>query len=102
MMGNSRILLVDDDGELRSVMAAFLSSRGHGVLEAASGVEGFLLEVEDNGVGFPPGYDISRASARGLRLVQALADKEEARFERVSIGQGSLLRLHLPSETARP
>ena len=47
-MGADRILLVEDDKEIREGVEIFLRSQGYQVLQAADGVEGLkILEQEE-------------------------------------------------------
>lgn len=67
-----------------------------GVALAATQGGGATLTVQDNGPGFPPGFDAQRNAGLGLRVVHALAAKLHARVE-VGGGPGAVLRIVLPS-----
>lgn len=45
----ARVLLIDDDAEVRSPLATWLSRHGHEVVEAGNGLEGLAL-LEDGGI----------------------------------------------------
>lgn len=44
----NRVLLIEDDDELRSLLARYLSGQGFVVREAANGTDGLALAVEDH------------------------------------------------------
>jgi CheY-like chemotaxis protein len=85
-----RILLVDDDAEVRTVTAAYLSEMGHRVVEAADGSSAldilkadgqFELLIADFAMPGMTGLDLARKSrqlkpALGILLVTGYADPE--------------------------
>ncbi len=54
----------------------------------------FLLEVKDDGAGFPPGFNIYRTESFGYKLVKAFAHKLKARLE-VFNDNGACVQLYI-------
>jgi two-component system, sensor histidine kinase PdtaS len=54
----------------------------------------FLLEVKDDGAGFPPGFNIYRSESFGYKLVKAFAHKLKARLE-VFNDNGACVQLYI-------
>jgi two-component system, sensor histidine kinase PdtaS len=54
----------------------------------------FLLEVKDNGAGFPPGFNVYRTESFGYKLVKAFAHKLKARLE-VFNDNGACVQLYI-------
>lgn len=57
-----------------------------------------VIEVADDGVGLPEGFDPMKSRTLGLRVVRSLADQLEARITFDSSTLGLSCRLHLPVE----
>lgn len=71
-----RLLLADDDGELRSLLARILRKDGYDVVEAADGAATFLLLNESRlfgGAGRPPDAIITDVRMPGFDGLQLLA-----------------------------
>jgi two-component sensor histidine kinase len=64
--------------------------------------QGLVIEVADDGVGLPEGFDPFTAKSTGIRLMRILADEVSARLEfaRPPIGVCIRLEMPLPSEPA--
>jgi two-component sensor histidine kinase len=58
--------------------------------------DGTLIEVSDDGVGFPEGFDPENSGGLGLRIVRALAAKLEATVEFEPTGLGLICRVNIP------
>ena len=67
-------------------------------LRAASG--GILLELSDDGVGLPTGFDIARDGGVGFRLIRMLADDIDATLQIQSDHLGLSFRLQLAEDLA--
>ena len=90
-----RILLIDDDAQVRAVVGELLSGNGHTVIAAAGGLEGLArldgdeaidLVLTDLGMPGMTGWDVARAAkARrpGVRvgLITGWGEEERSRFE---------------------
>lgn len=59
-----------------------------------------LVEIEDDGVGFPEGFDPMNGGGVGLRLIRQLAASLHADLEIVSDSLGASFRLVLPHDKA--
>jgi two-component sensor histidine kinase len=57
---------------------------------------GIVVEVGDDGVGFPEGFDAKTDGGLGLRLIRSLADKLNARLDIESDSLGLQFRLRIP------
>lgn len=55
--------------------------------------EGYVLEVADNGGGFPEGLDIHRTESLGLRLITTLAEDQLQGSMTVEGGEGTTVRI---------
>jgi two-component sensor histidine kinase len=60
-----------------------------------------VVEVSDDGVGFPEGFDQAVDGQFGLQLVRSLAAQLKARLEFDDTGLGLLVRLSLPVDVDR-
>jgi PAS domain S-box-containing protein len=79
---------------------AFPGERRGKIGVAIRAVAGHLtLEVGDDGVGLPPGFDVTRADSLGLELVKTLVDQLRARLE-VAGPPGALFRVHFEETPA--
>jgi len=63
----------------------------------ATGAAGVIIEVADEGPGFPEGFDPYAAHGLGLRLVRSLTHQLRAHIEFDSRPAGLLVRLTMPS-----
>src|SRR6201999_2247655 len=53
--------------------------------------EKFVLEVEDNGIGIPGGFELARQESLGIIIIQSLAGQIDGKFEiRKNIPQGTI------------
>jgi two-component sensor histidine kinase len=41
----------------------------------------YILEIKDNGIGLPPGFDIENSKTLGLQLVKVLTDQLDGKLE---------------------
>ncbi|MDH4742675.1 ATP-binding protein [Sphingomonas sp. CBMAI 2297] len=57
---------------------------------------GFAIEIEDDGQGLPPGFDITRHASLGLHIAATLAGQLGGRFEMAPRPGGALARLAVP------
>lgn len=58
---------------------------------------GINLCVEDDGAGLPTGFDLSRTSSLGLKMVRGLARQLKATLAIEPAGRGTAMRLSLPA-----
>jgi two-component sensor histidine kinase len=61
---------------------------------------GIVLEVGDDGVGFPEGFDAETDGGLGLRLIRSLSEKLNARLDIESDSLGLQFRLRIPPNRA--
>lgn len=59
-----------------------------------------VVEVSDDGVGLPEGYDPATTDGFGLQLVRALAQQMDATLAVVDTGVGLTVRLRMPPQRA--
>ena len=71
------------------------SSDGWIEVRLSSDEADIVLEVEDNGMGLPEGFNIGEASGLGLQLVNGLALQHKGRVD-VSVGATTLFRITIP------
>jgi two-component sensor histidine kinase len=62
-----------------------------------NGPGGFVIEVADDGVGFPEGFDPHTNNSFGVRLMRSLATQIGAEIEFIAEGTGLSIRLIKPS-----
>ncbi len=89
----------------------FCNSLMHGIVDFREGyvsVEIFLdkenlhLKIQDNGKGFPPGFDWRKQKGLGLKIVEALIEKDlRGTFRFVSNHEGALAVLVIPRSILR-
>ena len=60
-----------------------------------------VIEVTDDGVGLPEGFDPKVDGQFGLQLLRSLASQLKARLEFDNTGVGLCVRLSLPAEIKR-
>ena len=73
-------------------------SRGRIQIELSKlGADALCLVVRDDGIGLPPGVDVSRPETLGLQLVRMLCDQLGAKLEVKSEG-GTEFRVTFPAE----
>ena len=58
---------------------------------------GVVIEMGDDGVGLPDGFDVSKDGGTGFRLIRALAAKLDAKLDIESDSLGLSFRLFMPS-----
>lgn len=58
-----------------------------------------VLEVEDDGPGLPPGFDIAAAPSLGMTLISSLASQLSGEVAAMNSAVGALFRLTFPEET---
>jgi two-component sensor histidine kinase len=56
----------------------------------------FVVEVRDNGVGVPPGFDLDRTRSLGLSIVRDLVRTQLGGTIRLSSGAGTTVHLEIP------
>ncbi len=66
-----------------------------------AGDGGLVLEISDDGVGLPEGFDPERDGGIGFKLIRALSEKLGARLHVESDSLGTSFRLTLPAEHSR-
>ena len=64
--------------------------------------DSFLVEVLDDGVGLPEGFDASKDGGLGLRIVRSLADQLDAKLAFDHDGLGLCFRMTVPMKQASP
>ena len=67
----ARVLVVDDDADIRALVARRVRSEGHAVIDVGSAAEA-LTAVEERGAPDVAVLDISMAGMDGLELLEAL------------------------------
>lgn len=75
--------------------------QGHIQIKLQREADGLRLEVADDGVGLPPGFDPATQPSLGLKLVTSLARQLDGRFEMRSNG-GTHAVLHFRQPSASP
>jgi len=94
-----RILLIDDDPQVRAVVGELLALNGHTVITAAGGLEGLArldgdeaidLVLTDLGMPGMTGWDVARAAkARrpnvGVGIITGWGEEERSRFEEQAV-----------------
>jgi len=75
--------------------------RGHGSVDIllSRSAASVRLEVRDDGVGIPAGFELDSSPGTGLKLAQGLAAQIGGRIALASIGIGTLCALEFPYET---
>lgn len=63
-------------------------------MQQSESMEELVLEVKDDGVGFPPGLDIDRSGTLGYKLIKAFAHKLKADVE-IFNNNGACVRLYI-------
>ena len=58
----------------------------------------YRLSVEDDGIGFPAGLDVSQTGTLGLQLVRTLTEQIGGRLQEKT-GQGTAFVIDLPRES---
>lgn len=89
----------------------FCNSLMHGIVDFRDGyvsVEIFVdkenlhLKIQDNGKGFPPGFDWRKQKGLGLKIVEALIERDlRGTFRFVSNQEGALAVLVIPTSVLR-
>ncbi|KUO77240.1 MAG: hypothetical protein APF81_25530 [Desulfosporosinus sp. BRH_c37] len=84
----------------------FCNSLMHGIVdfregfvtvEIIVGKDNLLMKIQDNGQGFPPGFDWRKQKGLGLKIVEALVEKDlRGTFKLVSNHEGALAVLVVP------
>lgn len=102
---------IDLDVRLASPLGLILNELASNALEHAFPADGggrlrvvfrtvgrdHVLEVADDGVGLPAGFELSTGDSMGLRLVRNLAKQLQGRFAKLETAQGAAWRLHFPA-----
>jgi two-component sensor histidine kinase/HAMP domain-containing protein len=63
--------------------------RGRLRLTLKAAGDGALLELEDDGIGLPPGFELSGSAGMGLHLASALAEQVNGSFRMESVAAGT-------------
>ena len=67
-------------------------------IDCSRGADGnVVLEIADDGVGLPEGFDAERDGGVGFRLIRSLASQLGAKLEIESDSMGLAFRLRLPA-----
>jgi two-component sensor histidine kinase len=66
------------------------------VASSRNNAQGLVIEVADDGVGLPEGFDPLTAESMGIRLMRILADEVSARLEFAQPPIGLCIRLEMP------
>jgi len=70
---------------------------GFVTVEIIVGKDNLLMKIQDNGQGFPPGFDWRKQKGLGLKIVEALVEKDlRGTFKLVSNHEGALAVLVVP------
>jgi PAS domain S-box-containing protein len=64
--------------------------------------DGFILQVEDDGPGFPPGFAIANATGLGMRIVQTLVLQLDGQISIIQGRPGAQITLRFPASLAGP
>jgi two-component sensor histidine kinase len=59
--------------------------------------EQLLLRITDDGPGFPPGFDVGRATGFGLRMVHSLIVQVHGNWQLVPTPRGSTVEIRVPN-----
>jgi two-component sensor histidine kinase len=89
----------------------FCNSLMHGIVDFREGYvsvdifvdkENLHLKIQDNGKGFPPGFDWRKQKGLGLKIVEALIERDlRGTFKFVSNNEGALAVLVIPRSIMR-
>ena len=59
--------------------------------------ESYCLEITDDGVGLPPGFEIRKTNSLGLKIIQTMAESDlHGTFELLPLERGTLARVEVP------
>ena len=72
---SGRVLVVDDDADIRALVARRVRSEGHAVIDVGSGAEA-LTAVDERGAPDVAVLDVSMPGMDGLELLETLRQKE--------------------------
>jgi two-component sensor histidine kinase len=70
---------------------------GRGISSRGMPESGFVIEVADDGVGLPEGFDPAMSAGAGLRLMRALAEQIGGRLDLEQHEIGLRVRLEVPA-----
>jgi len=59
--------------------------------------EQILLRITDDGPGFPPDFDLARATGFGLRMIRALIEQVQGNWHLIPTERGSTVEIHVPN-----
>ena len=75
-----------------------ISELGPILMISISGISPFnigALSISDNGVGFPEGFDLSKSTGLGLKLIRVLSEQIEGKLNIIS-DNGTTFKLTFP------
>ena len=65
--------------------------KGHIYIQLNNTIEGeYFLEIKDDGVGMPAGFNLENANSLGFQLIQALSDQLDGKMELVTLPNNGL------------
>ena len=83
MAENAKILVVDDDPDIRTVLTALLESRGYQIVTASNGQEGLdALKAEKPNMMI---LDLLMSEMDGFTMMQKLKDQRWAKYAHIPI-----------------
>jgi two-component sensor histidine kinase len=75
---------------------------GHVSLRLGRGVDELMIDVVDDGIGLPAGFDLDESKGLGLSIVQALVEKELGGSIEMYDDGGTRVRLRVPLAPTAP
>jgi len=72
--------------------------KGEITISAREENEEVILSIQDNGIGFPQGFDWRQSPSLGLHLVSTLVDQIHGTIELVNAGPGTFFRIEFPTK----
>jgi two-component sensor histidine kinase len=65
-----------------------------------NGDDTYILDIQDNGIGLPEGFDPERSSSLGFRIIKELSKQLRGQFRYVT-GRGTVFTIHFPGSYTR-
>jgi two-component sensor histidine kinase len=80
-----------------SLKHAFVGKQGRGTIRVDFVIEGcdYLLSIQDDGVGLPPGFDINAATTMGMEIVSILTQQLDGKLS-ISLEAGTRFNISFP------
>ena len=59
--------------------------------------DSYSLEITDDGIGLPPGFEIGQTNSLGLKIIQTMAEADlHGTFKLLPLEKGTLARVEVP------